>query len=64
MYKFNPEYIVCRGLSKPVVQDCLAVLGDMPATEGYTVFGKKGAPNVEVDLPHTIVAYDPRKSCV
>ena len=62
MYKFNPDNIRCRGPSQPLVQHCLAILRDMPATDEYTIFGKKGDPNVDVGLPHQVLPNDESKS--
>lgn len=51
MTQFYPDHIICRGLSKPVAEDCRQVLNDVPATNEFRIFGREG-PDVDVILPY------------
>ena len=48
---YNPENILCAGISKPVASDCTKAIEQMPVTEKYRKFGRLGLPKVDVDLP-------------
>ena len=52
--QYDPDNIICDGMSRPVASDCMKAIEQMPVSEKPSTFGPKGAPRIDVELPSMI----------